>query len=121
MTTLFQFHSTIDRLQDDIYQLATLWRHGDKLLLLGDSIAYIDWIIAYIDEIKINEIDTKESLSNFDIDTTTALYVRVQDVEQLDNNTVSMLELEKKGIHLLDNQDWVELTLQVDKVITLSS
>ena len=115
MTTLFQLYSPIDSLKANIRQLAKLWQTDDKLLLLADSIAYIDWLHAYVDEHNF-DADGDENLSKLDIN---QLYVLAEDLELLAETTISNLNLTDKKVQVLSQDDWVKLTLEVDKVVTL--
>lgn len=126
MTTLFQLHSSIDKLKPQLRELAKLWQPQDKLLLLGETLAYVDWLIAYADE--INSDEEEEYSLSFTIDQTadqnkthTSLYALTQDVEQLPTHTQNILGLSKEvsKLTLLSDDEWVALTLAVDKVVTL--
>lgn len=115
MTTLFQLYSPIDSLKANIRQLASLWQTGDKLLLLADSIAYIDWLHAYVDEHNF-DADEDENLSKLDVN---QLYILAEDLELLAETTITNLNLADKKVQVLSQEDWVKLTLAVDKVVTL--
>lgn len=108
MSTLYQLHSTMDNLRRSSEQLALTWRRGDSLLLLGTTIAFIDWLKAYLNENEIVGI--------------AAIYALADDISQLDDNTKDKLNLETKIDKILTDGEWVELTLdsQFDKVVTIS-
>ena len=108
MATLYQLHSTMDNLRRSTDQLALTWRRGDSLLLLGSTVAFIDWLKAYLNEKEIVGI--------------TAIYALAADISQLGDNTAVKLNLETKIDEILSDTQWVELTQesQFDKVVTIS-
>ena len=120
MTTLFQLYSPIDTLKATTRQLASLWQTGDKLLLLADTIAYIDWLYAYVDEHNFDaedfDTDADENTSKLDI---SKLYILAEDLAQLTKTTITHLNLDNKKVQVLSQEEWVKLTLEVDKVVTL--
>lgn len=105
MLTLGQIAAEVLHLID---QLALSWRSGDSLLLLGTTVAFIDWLKAYLTE---NQIDGIASL-----------YVLADDIAQLGDNTIAKLALDTKIDEVLSDTDWVNLTQdsQFDKVVTIA-
>ncbi len=108
MTTLYQLHSTMDNLRRSTDQLALTWQRGDSLLLLGTTVAFIDWLSAYLKENEITGV--------------TAIYALADDVSQLGDDTATKLKLDTKITQLLSDMEWVKLTqdAQFDKVVTIS-
>ncbi|MGM8871762.1 hypothetical protein ACS8E3_08750 [Psychrobacter sp. 2Y5] len=108
MATLYQLHSTMDNLRRSTDQLALTWRSGDSLILLGTTVAFIDWLTAYLTE---NQI---EGIAN--------LYALADDISQLDDNTITKLTLQTKIDAVLGDADWVKLTQdhRFDKVVTIA-
>lgn len=108
MTTLYQLHSTMDNLRRSTDQLALTWRRGDSLLLLGSTVAFIDWLKAYLNENEIVGIS--------------AIYALADDISQLGETTTAKLNLETKIDKVMSDVEWVKLTQdsQFDKVVTIS-
>lgn len=108
MATLYQLHSTMDNLGRSSEQLALTWRSGDSLLLLGTTVAFIDWLQAHLEESEIVEI--------------AAIYALAADVAQLGDPTVTKLNLDTKIDTLLTDTQWVKLTQDptFDKVVTIA-
>lgn len=107
MHTLFQIHSNLDQLKSITADLQRLWHAGDAILLMGDTVAFIDWLKAYLDD--------------YDIQKISGIYALSTDVQRLGENTVGKLHLDAKLSAQLDDSQWVELTQSANKVITLSS
>lgn len=108
MTTLYQLHSTMDALKSSTIEMSLSWRDGDSILLLGTTVAYIDWLNAY--------------LADSDIDGVKAIYALADDVAQLSANTIAALDADAKFTDILTDAEWVTLTRseQFDKVVTIS-
>ena len=47
------------------------------------------------------------------------LYILAEDLELLAETTITNLNLADKKVQVLSQEDWVKLTLAVDKVVTL--
>ena len=112
MATLYQLHSAMDTLSRNTEEMAITWQAGDSILLLGATVAFIEWLTAYLEENDIQGI--------------MGLYALVDDVAQLAPNTTAQLNLNTKLTGLLTDQEWVEMTqnnnageAQFDKVITI--
>jgi tRNA 2-thiouridine synthesizing protein B len=108
MATLYQLHSSMDTLRRSTNELALTWRAGDSILLLGTTVAFIDWLDAY--------------LGDGDIKGITAIYALADDVAQLSSNTTAKLNLNAKLTGILTDDEWVTLTqnAQFDKVVTIA-
>lgn len=120
MTTLYQLHSTMDALKSSTIEMSLSWRDGDSILLLGTTVAYIDWLNAY--------------LADSDIEGVKAIYALADDVAQLSThistnisadisaNTTAALNNDAKFTDILTDAEWVTLTRseQFDKVVTIS-
>ena len=108
MATLYQIHSTMDNLKRCTQQLALTWRVGDSLILLGSTVAFIDWLSAYVNDADIKGIKN--------------IYALADDVAQLSAHTQATLKLESKLTDLLTDNEWVTLTQdkQFDKVVTIA-
>lgn len=116
MTTLYQLHSTMDALKSSTIEMSLSWRDGDSILLLGTTVAYIDWLNAY--------------LADSDIEGVKAIYALADDVAQLSThistnisaNTTAALNRNAKFTDILTDAEWVTLTRseQFDKVVTIS-
>ena len=108
MATLYQLHSPMDTLRRSTVEMARTWRSGDSILLLGTTVAFIDWFNAYVNETDIQDI--------------AGIYALAADVEQLSSITSSQLKLDGKLTALLTDNDWVQLTksIQFDKVVTIA-
>ncbi len=108
MSTLYQLHSTMDNLKRSTHQLTLTWNRGDSILLLGTTVAFIDWLKAY--------------LSDNDIDGVATIYALAADISQLGDDTATNLNLEAKVDKILSDTEWVQLTQssQFNKVVTIA-
>lgn len=111
MATLYQLHSSMDTLRRSTEQMALSWQAGDNLLLLGTTVAYIDWLNAYLGDIE-----------NMEIETIAGIYALTDDVAQLHENTVAKLNLTTKLTGILSDTEWVTMTQdsRFDKVVTIA-
>ncbi|MBP6496645.1 MAG: hypothetical protein KA291_09225 [Psychrobacter sp.] len=111
MATLYQLHSSMDTLRRSTEQMALSWQAGDNLLLLGTTVAYIDWLNAYLGDIE-----------NMQIETIAGIYALADDVAQLHENTVAKLNLTTKLTGILSDTEWVTMTQdsRFDKVVTIA-
>lgn len=108
MATLYQLHSSMDKLERSTEELSRTWHTGDSILLLGTTVAFIDWLNA--------------SLGENDIDGIAGIYALSDDVAQLTPNIATQLNLAAKLTGLLTDDEWVTLTQdsQFDKVVTVA-
>ncbi len=109
MSILFQLYSDLDSLKNNLRELAKIWQKGDNVLLLANTAAYIDWVFAYLTEI-VPEQDIAASIN---------WYVLKMDVEQLSPITKQNIDFETYQVKILTDDEWVALTQQVSKTITL--
>ncbi len=108
MATLYQLHSTMDTLRSCTSEMALTWRAGDSIILLGATVAFIEWLNAYLNDADIEEIK--------------AIYALTDDVAQLGANTAAKLNLNTKLTAVLTDNEWVNLTQddEFDKVVTIA-
>ena len=108
MTTLYQLHSTIERLKHSVEEMARTWCRGDRIVLLGATVAYIDWLQVYLTACEIDDISEIYALQN--------------DIDALSEHTKKMLKLDNKSIMILTDNEWVTTIHhpQFTKVVTLS-
>lgn len=113
MATLYQLHSTMDTLRRSTEEMSRTWRRGDSIVLLGTTVAFVDWLNAY--------------LPDSDIEGVAAIYALADDVAQLTANTSGKLDLDTKLSALLTDEEWVALTQNTgvsstgfDKVVTIT-
>ena len=108
MATLYQLHSTMDTITHSIDELSRTWRAGDSIVLLGTTVAFIDWLTA--------------AFGDSDIQGIAGIYALTDDVAQLATNTSAKLNLDTKLEALLTDSEWVKLTQdnQFDKVVTIA-
>lgn len=108
MATLYQLHSTMDTLRRNTEEMSRTWRAGDSIVLLGTTVAFIDWFNAYVADSEIQDI--------------TGIYALADDVAQLTPNTSAKLNLDAKLSAVLTDIEWVHLTQnhQFDKVVTIT-
>ena len=108
MATLYQLHSTMDSLRRSTEQMSRTWRAGDSIILLGSTVAFIDWLNAY--------------LNDSEIDSIAGIYALADDVAQLTANTTGKLDLQTKLTRILTDEQWVDLSQdsQFDKVVTIA-
>lgn len=113
MSTLFQLHAPMNTLKSMVREMAPLWHSGDSILLLAETVAALPWLKTYIDDIN----DDDELLSQItDID---AIYVLSDDLAQLNEQAKENLNLSK--VSVINDNEWVQLTQSVDRVVTLNS
>lgn len=108
MATLYQLHSSMDTLRRSTTEMALTWRTGDSIVLLGTTVAFIDWLNAYVEDGDIQGI--------------ASIYALADDAAQLSATTATQLNLDKKLTKLLTDNEWVQLTQdpQFDKVVTIA-
>ncbi|SJM72586.1 hypothetical protein [Psychrobacter piechaudii] len=113
MSTLFQLHAPMNTLKAMVREMAPLWHSGDSILLLAETVAALPWLKTYIDDINYDD----ELLSQItDID---AIYVLNDDLAQLNEQAKENLNLSK--VSVINDNEWVQLTQSVDRVVTLNS
>lgn len=108
MATLYQLHSTMDRLRRSTEEMVLTWHAGDSIVLLGATVAFIEWLNAY--------------LNDSDIEGIAGIYTLAEDVAQLSYNTTAKLNLNAKLTDVLTDNEWVAMTQdpQFDKVVTIA-
>lgn len=108
MATLYQLHSTMDTLGRSTEEIARTWRAGDSVILLGTTVAFIDWFNAHLGDSEIQNI--------------AGIYALANDIAQLTSNTSGKLNLNAKLNGILTDAEWVQLTQdnQFDKVVTIA-
>lgn len=108
MATLYQLHSTMDTLRRSTEEMSRTWRAGDSIVLLGTTVAFIDWFNAYVADSDIQDI--------------AGIYALADDVAQLTPDTSAKLNLDAKLSGVLTDIEWVDLTQnhQFDKVVTIT-
>ena len=116
MATLYQLHCSMDTLRRSTEQMASMWRAGDSIILLGTTVAFIDWFNAYLG-----------NLESIEIEDITAIYALAEDVVQLSVDTTAKLNLTTKLTAILSDDEWVALTqnthangAKFDKVVTIA-
>ena len=116
MATLYQLHCSMDTLRGSTEQMASTWRAGDSIILLGSTVAFIDWFNAYLGD-----------LESIEIEDITAIYALAEDVAQLSVDTTAKLNLTTKLTAILSDDEWVALTqnthansAKFDKVVTIA-
>ncbi|WP_201543027.1 hypothetical protein [Psychrobacter immobilis] len=116
MATLYQLHCTMDTLRHSTEQMASTWRAGDSIILLGSTVAFIDWFNAYLGD-----------LENIEIEDIAAIYALSEDVAQLSDDTTAKLNLTSKLAAILSDSEWVAMTQNTlvdgpnfDKVVTIA-
>ena len=116
MATLYQLHCTMDTLRRSTEQMVSTWRAGDSIILLGSTVAFIDWFNAYLGD-----------LENIEIEDIAAIYALSEDVAQLSDDTTAKLNLTSKLTAILSDSEWVAMTqnthangAKFDKVVTIA-
>lgn len=99
MATLYQLHSTMDTLRRSTEEMSMTWRAGDSIVLLGTTVAFIEWLQAYLDDSDIQGI--------------TGIYALADDVAQLSENTTAKLNLNARLTGLLTDSEWVQMTQDI--------
>ena len=108
MATLYQLHSTMDMLRRSTSEMALTWRAGDSIVLLGATVAFVDWLNAYLGDSDIKGIK--------------AIYALADDVAELGVNTSAKLNLNARLTAVLTDKEWVNLTQddEFDKIVTIA-
>lgn len=108
MATLYQLHSTMDMLRRSTEEISRTWHAGDSIILLGTTVAFIDWFNAYLGESDVQDI--------------AGIYALIDDVVQLTTETCDRLNINDKLTGVLTDEEWVNLTQdsQFDKVVTIA-
>ena len=116
MATLYQLHCSMDTLRRSTEQMASTWRAGDSIILLGTTVAFIDWFNAYLGD-----------LESIEIEDIAAIYALAEDVAQLSVDTTAKLNLTTKLTAIFSDDEWVALTQNThtngatfDKVVTIA-
>ena len=116
MATLYQLHCSMDTLRRSTEQMASTWCAGDSIILLGTTVAFIDWFNAYLGD-----------LESIEIEDIAAIYALAEDVAQLSVDTTAKLNLTTKLTAILSDDEWVALTqnthansAKFDKVVTIA-
>ena len=116
MATLYQLHCSMDTLRRSTEQMASTWRAGDSIILLGSTVVFIDWFNAYLGD-----------LESIEIEDIAAIYALAEDVAQLSVDTTAKLNLTTKLTAILSDDEWVALTqnthandAKFDKVVTIA-
>ena len=116
MATLYQLHCSMDTLRRSTEQMASTWHAGDSIILLGTTVAFIDWFNAYLGD-----------LESIEIEDIAAIYALTEDVAQLSVDTTAKLNLTTKLTAILSDDEWVALTqnthangAKFDKVVTIA-
>jgi tRNA 2-thiouridine synthesizing protein B len=99
MSTLYQLHGNLTSLKQHIDTLAMTWQPQDSVLLLGETVAYLDWLDAYIADSEMPEM------------TLSRLYVLQADIDALSLTTQQYLNIASRACQVLSDSDWVALTL----------
>ena len=108
MATLYQLQTTMATLRSATVEIALTWRAGDSIILLGSTVAFVDWLNAYLNDADIEDIK--------------AIYALSDDIAALGENTTAKLSLSAKLTAILTDAQWVKLTLnnEFDKVVTIA-
>ena len=99
MSTLYQLYGNLASLKQHIKTLAITWQPQDSILLLGETVAYLDWLEAYIADSEMPQT------------TLSRLYVLQSDIDVLSPTTKQYLNLSSRSCQVLSDKDWVALTL----------
>lgn len=113
MSTLFQLHAPMNTLKAMVKEMAPLWHSGDSILLLAETVAALPWLKMYIDDVNYDDE------AQYAITDITAVYVLADDLAQLNEQAKNNLDLSK--VNVIDDNEWVQLTQSIDRVITLNS
>lgn len=121
MTTLFQLHANINTLKSVVRDMAVHWQANDAILLLGETAAYSDWLMVYIEDLN-NDDDSSLNISHI-----SALYVLKEDIESLNDIAKGYIlpneqvKANTSKVSALSDDEWVDVTQSMDRVVTLNS
>lgn len=97
MRTLYQIHADMTTLKSRIKQLEPWWQPNDGVLLLGDTLAYLDWFEAYIADSDLNDLKH--------------CYALQSDFDALSTTTQRLLNMSSRRCQLINDEQWVALTV----------
>ncbi|MBS9780548.1 MAG: hypothetical protein KGV51_07970 [Moraxellaceae bacterium] len=100
MSTLFQLHTDLAHLSVETNRINELAKADDVLLIMGETLALLDWIMPKI------------SLIN-------KIYGLEEDWQSLNEPTQNNMQYRNK-IELISDKKWVQLTQKYDKIVTIS-
>lgn len=113
MSTLFQLHAPMNTLTAMVKEMAPLWHSGDSILLLAETVAALPWLKMYIDDVNYDDE------AQYEITDIATIYILADDLAQLNEQAKANLDLSK--VNVIDDNEWVQLTQSIDRVITLNS
>ncbi len=122
MATFFQLHSDLANLNRQLATIANYWQAGDGVLLMGQTVAFIDWVYDYYchqspivksdsDDSKVDKVDTV---------TTIKFYALQADFEVLTAQTQASIQ-QTDFVQFISDKEWVALTNSYDKIMTINS
>ncbi len=100
MSTLFQLHTDLTHLSVKTNRINELAKADDVLLIMGETLALLDWIMPNL--VTISEI-----------------YGLQNDWQSLNETTQNNMQYRNK-IELISDKKWVQLTQKYDKIVTIS-
>ncbi len=100
MSTLFQLHTDLAHLSVETNRINELAKSDDVLLIMGETLALLDWIMP-----------TMTTISE--------IYGLQNDWQSLNEITQNNMQYCNK-IELISDKKWVQLTQKYDKIVTIS-
>lgn len=112
--TLFQLHANPNSLKSALRNVAQLWQAGDAMILLGETVAYVDWLTAYVDEMQYDE-ELEHRITDIG-----AIYILTDDLDKLDNVAKSQVDFAIRDLcKVIDDEKWIALTQSAKRVVTI--
>ncbi len=100
MSTLFQLHTDFANFSSNLETINTLAKTNDALLIMGETLALLDWIMPNLENIS-------------------EIYGLENDWQTLNKATQDNMQYQQK-IQLISDKKWVQLTHKYDKIVTIN-
>ncbi len=121
MATFFQLHSDLANLNRQLSTITNYWQAGDGVLLMGQTVAFIDWVYDYYcHQSPIVKSDSDTDDSKVDTVTTIKFYALQADFEVLTAQTQASIQ-QTDFVQFISDKEWVALTNSYDRIVTIDS
>ncbi len=118
MATLFQLHSDLANLNRQLTTISNYWQAGDGVLLMGQTIAFIDWVYDYYcHQSPIRDSDDSDTI--IATVTTIKFYALQADFNILAKHTQASVQ-QTNFVQFISDKEWVALTNSYDKIVTIN-
>ncbi len=130
MSTLFQLHSDLSNLSRNLATISNYWQSDDGILLMGQTVAFIDWVHDYYcqqpqeqpqdDEQQYKQQGKHEKQSSCPKTFPKINFYALQaDFEVLTKHTQASIQ-QTDFVKFVHDDEWVSLTNQYDNIMTIN-